>query len=165
MSKKIMPSGKIREDVVRRYNKDPEGWGVFMGRDKENYISSIFVHKSDMWTIKEFAVNPYKFIGCGIRTRCGALKPENYSFGLRPLTMHEVEEFRNGNSSVMGDILNKNPVPDNECDDSLVLEGPIITSEKPLIISSKQEKLDSMLRKSLNSIMRRKYPGFMRSYL
>ncbi len=166
MSKKILTSGKIREDIVKRYNKDPKGWGVFVGRDKENFISSIFMHKSNVWAIKEFAINPYKSLGCGIRTRFrNEFKPENYPFGIRPLTIQQEDKLKNGNYPVIEEILNKNPVSEDECNGSLVLGGPVITSDKPLVISSEQEKLDSMLRKSLNSLIRKKYPGFMKSYV
>lgn len=166
MSEKILPSKKVREEIIRRYNKEPEGWGVFVGRDKENFISSIFRHKSKTWAIKEFAINPYRFIGCGIGTRVkNEFKSENYPFGLRPLTMHQEEELRNGNFSIIMEILNRNPVPENECNGSLVLEGPVMTSDKPIVISSEQKKLDSMLRRSLNSLIRRSYPEFFRSYV
>lgn len=167
MSKRILPLKKIREEVVVGYNRDPEGWRVFVGKDRENYISSIFIHKSKMWIIKEFAINPYRFIGCGVGTRFrNEFKQEDYQFGLRPLTTQQEDELECGNPSIMKDILSKNPVSEDECNgSSLVLEGPIVTSDKPIVISNEQEKLDLMLRKSLNSMIRKKYPEFMKLYI
>ncbi len=166
MSEKILPSKKIREDISRGYNRDPRGWGAFVGRDDGGYISSIFTHKSNMWIIKEFAINPYRSLGCGIRTSVkDDFKSENYPFGLRSLTRRQEEELKNGNSSIIEEILNKNPISGKECNDSLVLEGPVIASDGPPVISNEQEKLDLMLRKSLNSLIHRKYPEFFKSYL
>ncbi len=162
----VKPAEKIREEIAKRYNKNPEGWCVFFGKDSENYLSSLFFHDDKAWMIKEFAVNPFKFVGFGSKT-CAEerIKSSPFSFGLRPISGEDEKALLSGKFSTIQEILSKQPVSFEECKNSMLVEGPIFGCDSTLNISKAQEELDLKLRSSLRKLLRRDYSDFLKPYV
>ncbi len=161
---RIKPADDIRKRIRKEYNKDPEGWHLLVGKDRENYIDSLFIHKSRMWMLKEFLLNPYKSIGYGGEIKADGEFKSNYPFGFRPLDMEQGESILSGDLSMIQEILRRKPLPLDECS-PLVMEGPIAISKKPVVLSRAQEELDIKLRKSLKSLIRRKHRDLIIPYV
>lgn len=171
---KIKSAEKVRKELKDSYENEPEDWYVFVGRDSESFSNSIFLHNEDLWIIKEFPVNPFKFIGIGIKKeleRNEFINKKNkknlFSFGFRPLNSEELEKILNRTYEIRK-ILEKPPLSLKECSsfsDVLIMEGPILAYDKPIFTSKAQEELDVKLRRSLRKLIYRKYPDVMKSYV
>jgi len=167
----VESSENIRRDVKTRYNKNPRNWQFLVGRDESNYLNSVILHGKDMWIIKEEAINPYKSLGLGVKTKIDRnFKPSPYSFGLRPIS-HDLEmEILGGDIpaavEIIEKILRKKPVSyDKVGKENLILQGPVISQEKPITFSKAQQELDRKLRKSLRDLIYKKRPDLMTPYV
>ncbi len=169
MSQGIKSAEEIKKDLMRTYDKSPEGWKVSMGRDSENYLNSLFLQENKFWLIKEFPLNPYKSIGIGTRGRIGNREIKNVKapidFGLRPLLPEQTKALLEGNSAIIEEILETPPLPSEKClAFPLVMEGPISLFQRKSFISKAQRELDRKLRKNLRDRISREYPCMARSY-
>ena len=87
MSEEIKSAKQARLEIIKLYEEDPEGWHIFLSRDKKGYYNTSVVHRSDLWLIKEEIINPYEAVGYALKTTLQK-DPElvdEISFGLRPL--------------------------------------------------------------------------------
>lgn len=167
--KKIRKAKEIREEIGKRYDKEPEGWRVFAGRDSENYLHSLFLQDENFWLIKEFPLNPYQSVGVGAKEKARDTEIKKFKtlteFGLRPLLPQQIETLLKGNSSVIDEILKNQPLSSERCRPfPAILEGPVSILPGSEFISKKQEKLDRKLRKSLRNLLNREYPEITRIY-
>jgi len=162
-------SENIREEIERKYNKNPRGWHILTGKSDDNFYNSVILHGKDMWIIKEEFLNPFKTIGLGDKVKIGEeFKPilkNPYSYGFRPLTESQGRMILNENfsSRMIHKILSTEPLPYDDIR-SLALEGPIISAPN-LRFSDKQEELDIKLRKSLRKLIYREYPELTKGYV
>jgi hypothetical protein len=176
-AERIKSAKEVREEIIRKYNKNPAGWHVLVGRDSENYMNSLFLHEKNFWIIKEFPLNPYKFVGFGTKSKLERRGQKRHheiiednnllSFGLRPLNPKEEKGILSGNFSIVRELLKRKPSSLEECSssDSLVMEGPILTYKKEIFISEAQKKLDKKLKTNLRKLIYERYPELMRSYV
>jgi len=168
----MIPSSEIRREILREYNKDPIGWRVLTSRDIRGHIDIIFSHRGDVWFLKEEHVNPFEAVGFGVREKMPEVKGslQGLSFGFRPVTgrmMGEIwraVEREDDVGRIISSLLNQKPIPINRIRAPAVLEGPVVTSPKPLEVFPEQRNLDIKLRSELDKLISRKYPHLITTY-
>jgi hypothetical protein len=172
----LIDSAKIRLEIARRYDRDPQGWNVLVGKDRAGFFDVLVSHGREAWQVKEYQVNPYKFVGLG--SRISNLPPHplasrEFPFGLRPVGMDIMKELSNlgDEPTAMGEfaskLLSEKPVSASEAMQSpAILQGPILQSSRPLdSLSTAQTKLDEKLRMELRRIVRRDFRHTLTPYI
>jgi len=156
-----MEIGKIIEKIQKEYDKDPRNWSFWLSKDRNGEFYDMFViHRDECYVIKLdtiFSSNP---IGIGKKVKVdGNLFEKFPESGFRKLSRSEIKELlRNPRK-----IWRKEPIPlsfEKVCDDEVAVIGPQFMSEKPILISKEQEKLDRKLSGELRKIMKRDNPMF-----
>jgi hypothetical protein len=172
----MLDSTKLRREIARLYEKDPEGWRVLVGRDRSGFYDALISHGTEAWQVKEYQVNPYKFVGLGSRLPnlpSGPLIPQEHPFGLRAIGLDQMKEIAtviddpHSMSELAEKLLSRKPVSAGEAVQSpAVLQGPILQSPRPLeALSSSQTRLDEELRKELRQIIRRDFRHTLTPYI
>ncbi len=172
----MLDSTKIRREISRQYDKDPQGWRVLVGRDKLGFYDVLISHGTQSWQVKEYQVNPYKFVGLGSRipsSTPGPLISSDHPFGFRPITLDRMKELAaviddpKAMSDLAVKLLAQRPVSSGEAEESpAVLHGPILQSGRPIeALSSSHTKLDERLRKELERIVHRDYRHTIAPYI
>lgn len=136
----------------------------------------LFSHESKAWQVKEYQVNPYKFVGLGAKLRNLpelTVGNENYPFGLRPISADLIKEL----TSAMDDprsmddmaskLLSQRTVSSTEAVMSpAILQGPILQSNRPIdSLSSAHLKLDEKLRRELQRVVNREFRHTLAPYI
>jgi hypothetical protein len=161
-------SAKIRQEIARLYDKDPQGWKVLVGKDATGFFDVLISHGTEAWQVKEYQVNPYKFVGLGSRLSSlpsHAFASSEHPFGLRPLRTEDMAELAKvmDEPRAMGELASKllgeKPISSREALQSpAVLQGPILHSNRPLEgLSTAQTKLDEKLRRELRRIVHKEF--------
>ena len=172
----MLDSTKVRREIARLYDKNPEGWRVLVGRDKSGFYDALISHETEAWQLKEYQVNPYKFVGLGSRLPSlpgGPLLPREEPFGLRAIGLDQMKEIAAviddpaSMSELAAKLLSRKPVTASEAVESpVVLQGPILQSPKPLeTLSSAHTKLDARLRKELQNLVNREFRHTVTPYI
>ena len=172
----MLDSTKIRREIARLYDKNPEGWRVLVGRDKSGFYDALISHGTEAWQLKEYQVNPYKFVGLGSRLPnlpVGPLVPQEEPFGLRAIGLDQMKEIAtmiddpSAMSELAAKLLSRKPVSAIEAVESpAVLQGPILQSPRPLeTLSSAHTKLDMRLRKELRNLVNREFRHTVTPYI
>jgi hypothetical protein len=172
----VLDSTKIRREIARLYEKDPEDWRVLVGRDHAGFYDALISHRTEAWQVKEYQVNPYKFVGLGSRLpnlTSGPLIPQEHPFGLRAIGLDQIKEIASviddpsSMSQLAAELLSRKPVSASEAVESpAVLQGPILRSPTPLeALSSAHTRLDEKLRKELQQIVRRDFRHTLTPYI
>ena len=172
----MLDSTKIRREIARLYNKNPEGWRILVGRDKSGFYDALISHGTEAWQLKEYEVNPYKFVGLGSRIPnlpVAPLIPQEEPFGLRAIGLDQIKEIASviDDPSLMSELaaklLSRKPVSASEAIESpAVLQGPILQSPNPLeALSSAHTKLDARLRKELRNLVNREFRHTVTPYI
>jgi hypothetical protein len=172
----LRDSVKVRREIARLYDKDPQDWNVLVGRDVAGFFDVLISHGKDAWQVKEYQVNPYKFVGLGSRIPSlpsNPLASGEYPFGLRPIGLDEIKELSSAMdepkamSELASKLLGEKPVSSSEAMESpAILQGPIVRSNKPLdSLSSAQERLDEKLRRELHRIIRKDFRSTLTPYI
>ena len=169
-------SAKIRREVARLYDKDPQGWNVLVGKDRSGFFDVMISHGREAWQVKEYQVNPYKVVGLGSRISnlpSGPLSSNEHQFGLRPIGLDNVKELSNimddpkSMSELASRLLDQKPVSSIEAAESpAILQGPIMQSDRPLdALSTAQTKLDEKLRRELRRMVYREFRHTVTPYV
>lgn len=169
-------STKMRREISKLYDKEPEGWRVLVGKDRLGFYDVLISRGTEAWQIKEHQVNPYKFVGLGSKLPSVDLpKPsvEEYPFGLRPISPDQINELANliddprAVSELAARLLSRKPVGSSEAAESpAVLQGPILASGRPIqALSSAHNKLDERLRKELQRLVNREFRHTVTPYI
>ena len=172
----MLDSARIRREIARRYDNDPRGWSVLVGRDNAGFFDVLVSHGKEAWQVKEYQVNPYKFVGLGSRIPTLPPYPQGsreYPFGLRPIGLDSMKELANimdepkAMSELASKLLSEKPISSNEAVESpAILQGPIMQSDRPLDgLSTAQTKLDEKLRKELRRIVQREFRHTVTPYI
>jgi len=172
----LIDSTKIRREIARLYERDPEGWRVLVGRDRSGFYDALISHGTEGWQVKEYQVNPYKFVGLGSRLPSmpsTQLVPEEHPFGLRAIGLDQMKEIASviddpsSMSELAAKLLSRKTVSVREAVQSpAVLQGPILQSPKPLeALSSSQTRLDDELRKELQHLIRKNFSHTLTPYI
>ncbi len=172
----MLDSTKIRREISRLYDKDPQGWRVLVGKDKLGFYDVLISHGTEAWQVKEYQVNPYKFVGLGSRipsSTPGPLLSSEHPFGFRPVSLEKMKELATviddprAVSDLAVKLLAEKPVSFTEAEDSAaVLHGPILQSSRPIeALSSSHTKLDKKLRKELERIVHRDFRHTVMPYI
>jgi hypothetical protein len=155
---------------------DPQGWSVLVGKDKLGFFDVLVSHGNEAWQVKEYQVNPYKFVGLGSRLSNLPQNPissNTYSFGLRPVGVDIMKELSNimddpiSMSELASRVLAQKPVSAREAAESPgVLHGPILQSSRPLEpLSTAQTSLDEKLRRELRRIVQSEFRHTLTPYV
>jgi hypothetical protein len=172
----LRDSVKIRREIARLYDKDPQGWNVLVGKDMAGFFDVLISHGNEAWQVKEYQVNPYKFVGLGSRMPnlpSNPLASNEHQFGLRPIGLDSIKELSSviDEPKALGELASKllgeKPVSSSEAMESpAILQGPIVQSNKPLdSLSTAQERLDEKLRRELRRIIRKDFRHTLTPYI
>jgi hypothetical protein len=172
----LFDSARIRREVGRLYDRDPHGWSVLVGKDRSGFFDALISHGRKAWQVKEYQVNPYKFVGLG--SRLPNLPPhplasKEYPFGLRPVGVDMMKELASliddpkAMSDLASKLLSENPISSREAVESpAILQGPILHSNRPLeALSAAHTKLDERLRKELQRIVHKEFRHTVTPYI
>ena len=168
-------SVKVRREIARLYDKDPQDWNVLVGKDVAGFFDVLISHGKEAWQVKEYQVNPYKFVGLGSRMPSlpsNPLATGEHPFGLRPIGLDEIKELSNAidEPKAMGELaaklLAEKPVSSSEAMESpAILQGPVVQSNKPLdSLSSAQTRLDEKLRRELRRLIQKDFRHTLTPY-
>ncbi len=170
------PAEDIKKEILKRYDSNPSGWRVFVGRDGRGHFDLAVSHDSDMWLIKEEQINPFHSVGFGVRGKVVSFetieKISPYTFGLRPLSesqmMRVALALRSGEtpSRLLARVMRTDPIASTEITSPGILQGPVIHSARGIgVISERQAELDRELRLELERLLMRKYPQTIATYV
>ncbi len=173
---RMEPAEEVKKEIMRRYNRNPQGWQVLLARDAKGYYSTIVWHGSEFWLIKEERVNPFKFVGYGVREKAEgseAIKTISpHPFGFRPLSEEQIGELIRGMqgeqnwAGTIDKVLSIEPVPMHKIASPLVLHGPVVHAARQAdFLSDKQKELDLKLRAELDNLINRKYRHLRAPYV
>lgn len=165
----LEPADETMRRILKRYDKDPMGWQVLVGRSAGGFQDLFFIQSLDqqIWQIKQHYLNPYKVVGFGAELE-GMPRQilESPDFGLRPIPQIELARMFDEKTTLkaLQEALNRSPVPTREAmqGDGL-LSGPIIQfTRTPVPLSRQQEELDLKLKSELEKFLWKHYPERMR---
>lgn len=172
----MLDSAKVRREIARLYEKDPEGWQVLVGKDHSGFYDALISHGTQAWQVKEYQVNPYKFVGLGSRLpslTSDPLIPQEHPFGLRAIGLDQIKEMASviedpaSMNELAAKLLSRRPVSVREAIESpAVLQGPILQSSRPIeALSSAHSRLDAKLRKELQSLVNKEFRHTLTPYI
>jgi len=171
----LEPAEEIKRQILKRYDSNPSGWRVLVGRDRRGYYDLVVSHGSDVWLMKEEQINPLHSVGFGLRDKATSLdaieRLSPVTFGLRPLSDTQMTRVANalksgrGLSRVLSQFLKTDPIPSSEVTSPAILQGPVIHAPQGIgLISKRQAELDRELRNELERLLIRKYPQTIAMY-
>ena len=158
----IKSTKQAKIELLRIYEEDPDGWYVFLGRDKKGYYNTNIVHRKDLWLLKEEVINPNETIGYALRTTLEKeLKlSEAVAFGLRPI-QGELEDVE----TILRVMLEQKPLPASKITSPYVAEGPYILSNRiDSLITPSQSELERKLTDELDRLIEKRYSYLRRIY-
>jgi hypothetical protein len=172
----MLDSNKVRREILRLYDREPQEWNVSVGKDKVGFYDFLISHKSRAWQVKEYQVNPYNFVGLGTRlpnVPINRLGKDEHTFGLRPIDLDQMRELASmiddpqAMNSLASRLLRETPISTQEAlENPAVLHGPILHSNSPMeTLSTAHAKLDEKLRKELQHIISRDYRHTLTPYI
>jgi hypothetical protein len=169
-------SARIRDEIAKRYDRDPQGWNILVGKDRAGFFDVLISHGREAWQVKEYQVNPYKFVGLG--SRMPSLPPSTLAsnepqFGLRPVGLESMKELSNlmddpkAMSELANKLLTEKPVSSTEALESpAILQGPVMHSNRPLdALSTAQTRLDDKLRRELRRMVTKEFRHTLTPYI
>lgn len=147
-----------------------------VGKDRLGFYDVLISHGTEAWQVKEYQVNPYKYVGLGSKlpsSTPGPLISQEYPFGLRPVGLDRMQELATliddpgAMSELASRLLSERPISSSEAVESpAVLHGPIFHSAKPLeALSTAHTRLDEKLRKELQRIVHRDFRHTVTPYI
>ena len=163
---------ELLAEIDAKYNKNPLGWNISIGRDPHSGYGNIFIsNPTDIWQIKIdslYKPNPY---GLGLklgRTKefADLITSNTPSFGFRPLLPSHLEKLQHHVEQelpinhIINEILSTKPVSLNHIKKSNFLMGPILHSPFKGYISERQKELDRKLKRSLDNLLLSKGIGY-----
>ena len=162
----------VKKEIFSRYNRDPQGWKVFVSRDSKGYYNTFFIHGKEAWIIKEHRINPYESIGYGEHAAQDDISPDllTHPFGFRPVSKKLLENALTQRPSqdslfrLTDSILKQKPVPIERISAPIVIEGPVVHAPSSLKVMPQQEKLEKNMAKGLNTLISRRYPHMSSTY-
>lgn len=172
----LLDSTRIRREISRLYDKDPQGWRVLVGKDNSGFYDVLISHGREAWQVKEYQVNPFKFVGLGSKLPSSTPVPSisnEHPFGFRPVGLNQIKELASmiddsaAMSGLAAKLLAERPISSAEALESpAVLHGPILQSSRPIeALSTSQTKLDEKLRRELRQIVHRDFRHTIMPYI
>jgi hypothetical protein len=172
----LLDSTKVRREISRLYDKDPRDWRVLVGKDRFGFYDVLISHGPEAWQVKEYQVNPYKFVGLGSKLPGASLHTlgtSDYPFGLRSIGLDDMKELAGimddprALSDLASKLLDQKPVSSRDATQgTAILQGPVLQSSGPLeAISTAHTKLDEKLRRELQRLVRRDFRHTLTPYL
>jgi hypothetical protein len=160
---------EIMKEIHKKYNEDPYGWKVLSGIDNKGFIDLYFIHKNKAWRLKIWQLDPFRNVGYGISLEnFGEIKKlKNYPlYGFRDLSKKEaIEILTLPPKEAIKRLMNIKPVPIDELNKPIIVEGPITFSNKPLsFLSEEQRNLDQKLSSELEKLLLKKYIDRIKIY-
>lgn len=169
----MLPSDKLRRDILKQYDEQPRGWHILTAKDSRGYLDTIVVHGQDVWFLKEERISPYQVVGFGIQytAKESVKRLPGYTFGFRPLSRRLLASFEGAVSQgrqldeVIMRALRTRPAPWSQITSPVTLQGPVFHLEKtPLLMPAQQKDFDAQLRQEVDRLLLRKYPHLKTMY-
>jgi len=162
LSEEIKSARQARLEILKTYEEDPQGWHIFLWRDKKGYYNTRIIHQTDLWLIKEEIINPYETIGYSLKTTLPKEPKlsEEIAFGLRPI-QGRLED----SEALLKLMLSQKPLPPSKITTPYFAEGPyIISTQKEGFIMPTQIELESRLSAELDRLIEKRYSYLRRVY-
>lgn len=163
---KIKPIREITEEIIGKYNNNPNNWYILKG--KSDFPEILVCHEGVMWLLKRDTLFSPNYVGVGARMDVEKeiiekeIKRE-ISFGLRPVSEESIKDliFSNKPKRIVSEMINNYPMSYKEagCTKGPFIEGPVgqlgmYPDLKPVpVISSEQIVLDRKLSDILNKLV------------
>lgn len=168
----IRDAEKLLKQIQSKYNANPEGnWRILMGRDSSGRPTQLIGSSRKSWQIKGEMIKPNKFAGVGLEleglTGDDLLGFDNPYYGLRPLDLKAIKSIlRGGAEKGLEELIRMPPAPlEAALSAEALIEGPIMHSRSPITsLSRKQEELEKSLDRSLEKMIRKRYPETRYAY-
>jgi hypothetical protein len=153
------------QKVYDRYNVNPSGWKVFIGKDDKGYPTMLFFSQDEVWELKldSFYKPEPLWVGTNLTGFEDKVlkKFKTPDYGFRPMDENKVKNIiellskrKTYPRKVMNRIMDIKPTSLNEIGpQKMVLHGPVIHSAQLPIISEKQIDLDIKLRSELQRML------------
>jgi hypothetical protein len=161
----------VMAEILKLYDKNPQGWKILVGRDDAGYGSILIQTPEGLWEIKVDSLWKPNPIGVGAKIdKVGELEQivgESPHFGFRPVpkdyvkTLKEAIEDHRPVDDIIKSLLSQKPAAVNKLRSTGVLSGPVIYRPEIPYISDKQLELDVLLRRNLNTMLNRNGIGGM----
>lgn len=142
-----------------------------MGRDSSGRPTQLIGNSKASWQIKGEMVKPSKFAGVGSRLKGVSgddlLDVGDPFYGLRPVKKEAMRNMlKTGSKKALKNLIGLPPASlDSVSSAEALLEGPILHSRSPITpISDKQRELENSLNRSLEKLMRDRYPETRSAY-
>lgn len=162
------PIESLMNNILKRYNRKPEGWNVLIdGRG-----NVLIIGPKVGYRLKLITLNPQEYTGVG--TKIEGLEEMRRilkgipSYGFRPLSTKETKELFNTvhnrdavQNKLIKELLGMKPVPTWELQEKRTkafLSGPIITHPNLSAISERQRELEARLSIEADKLFRKKFP-------
>lgn len=166
------PADILMKEIWKKYNEDPTGWHVLVGRTSKIYYDIFVTNPNELWQIKLETIYRPNPIGLGAKIEKVERDEKTLrgipTYGLRPLSKKTVARMMSAvergvpPGKVFKEVMNVEPKSHGEIATPWVLQGPVVYSAKPLeLISDKQRELDAKLSMELESLLCKKRFGQM----
>lgn len=155
---KPKPSKHLWNEVFRLYEREPEGWRLYVSRDNRGFLNILVSHRDTSWLIKEEFLTPYEKVGLGVKVKRFEPKlPEPWpGFGFRPIPDEKLKETLEGRRSLhqlILELLDRRAEPLNKIKTLYALQGPIVHLKRGFEFEEKlEEELGLKLEKLVEKV-------------
>jgi hypothetical protein len=164
----ILEYNEVMKEIIREYDKKPEGWCVLIGRSSRGFYDLLFSNPQEVWQLKLDTIYKPNPMGFGVKLEVDPSKvlAKGFpSYGFRPISAETMDLMKNMIDRSMKDltavmvksILKIPPVSTKEIK-GITAVGPYIQQPSLDPISPKQKELSTKLDRELEKLMREKYP-------
>jgi hypothetical protein len=167
----IASSKEILEDVTREYDKNPSGWSFFWSKSKGGGYNLLYVSQNSVRQIKLDSVYTANPVGVGAKLDIDLEKNKVpvTNFGLRPLSDNDLKYLESMGYISDGGILmlpkqitdQIKPVSSSYVQSGNSFIGPIIQSDRELVLGEAQALLDQKLNDSLKNMRKGREPSYI----
>lgn len=169
---KVEEAEEILKRIQRRYDRNPDAeWRVLIGRDPSGRPTQFIGDADDLWQIKGEVVDPRRFAGVGMKLEglggMDLVDLEGPFYGIRPMGKDALKGlFKEGSAGALRNLSDISRIPFKRAVEAdAFVEGPVLHSTRPLApVSKKQSELELNLDRSLENLMRSRYPHTRYAY-
>jgi hypothetical protein len=169
---KVEEAEEILRRIQKKYDRNPDAeWRVLIGRDSQGRPTQFIGDADDVWQIKGEIVDPTRFAGVGGKLEgiggIDLIDLEEPFYGIRPLGREALRDLiEGGPTGALKNLSGFSRTPfDRALKADAFVEGPVLHSRSPLTpVSKKQSDLEVTLDRSLENLMRNRYPHTRYAY-
>ena len=147
----IIPENFIWSEFRKKYEEKPKGWRINSGLSSKGFPELLISGPKESWLLKRESLFSGK-LGVGGKIPEGIkLTSKNESFGFRNIPLTKLQRVMNTSNAfdvndMMANLMNTFPVPHQNINSPIAIEGPVFSSLNPLnLVSRKHHTLDKLL--------------------